>query len=211
MIPRGVLVLTASARGSKLARMRRFFWLYLVLTLVAAAPARADEAPSLPPKSAAEQTNELFDRLAKSRDPQEAAGIESAIERLRMRSGSDTDDLLMGRAIEAMQQQNNPLALSLLDALVDLAPDWAEAWNKRATVRYFEGDSRGSMRDIARTLKLEPRHIGALAGMGAILSDAGLLDEAARAYDRALTIAPEYQVLRDAADRVKAKLAGRSL
>jgi len=187
------------------------------VALFAMTPARAQEtrastsAESAPVKTQAQQTDELFDRLAKSQDPVEAAGLVSAIDRLRQHSGSDTSDLLMARAVQAMATQNYTLATSLLDAILDLRPEWAEAWNKRATVRYVSGDSRGSMADIAQTLKREPRHLGALAGLGAILQESGRLDDAKRAYDRALAIAPEYQPMRDAAERVNAALARRSL
>jgi tetratricopeptide (TPR) repeat protein len=192
--------------------MSRLLALSLAVALASTGLGRAAEPVAPPPvKSASEQADELFDRLAKTADEEEAAGIVSALERLRLRSGSDTSDLLMARALKAMEADNYPLALSLLDAIVDLRPDWSEAWNKRATVRYFAGDFRGSMADIAETLKREPRHIGALAGMGSILEEAGLGEEALRAYQRGLEIAPHYQPLKDAADRLRAELAGQAL
>ena len=197
--------------------MRRFSWVVFSVAFFAMTPACAQDAlASAPPESApaktpAQQTDELFDRLAKTTDPAEAAGLVAAIDRLRLHSGSDTGDLLMSRALQAMGTQNYPLARSLLDTILDLRPEWAEAWNKRATVRYVSGDSEGSMADIAQTLKREPRHLGALAGLGAILQEAGRLDDAKRAYDRALAIAPQYQPMRDAAERVNAALARRSL
>ncbi len=200
--------------------MKRIFWFPLALALFGATLAHAQKAPPAAPDSAApappakttaELTDELFDRLAKSEDPEEAAGIVAAIERLWLRSGSDSSDLLMSRAIQAMGGEDYPLALSLLDVIVETQPDWAEGWNKRATARYFSGDSRGSMADIAETLKRNPRHIGALSGLGAILEEAGLREDALRAFQRALTFAPHYQPLVDSADRLKAALAGRSL
>jgi tetratricopeptide (TPR) repeat protein len=193
--------------------MLRIVALTFVLAIASMALADAADtvAPPPPAKSATEQADELFDRLANTADDEEAAGIVSALERLRLRSGSDTSDLLMTRALKAMEGENYPLALSLLDRIVDLRPDWTEAWNKRATVRYFAGDSRGSMADIAETLKREPRHVGALAGLGAILEEAGLREEALRAYQRGLEIAPHYQPLKEAVDRLKAELAGQAL
>ena len=193
--------------------MLRFAALSFALAIGLTGLARAaDPAPPSPPaKTATEQADELFDRLAKTTDGEEAAGIVSALERLRLRSGSDASDLLMARAVQAMEGENYPLALSLLDSIVDLRPDWTEAWNKRATVRYFAGDSRGSMADIAETLKREPRHIGALAGMGAILEEAGRREDALRAYQRGLDIAPHYQPMKEAFDRLKAELAGQAL
>jgi tetratricopeptide (TPR) repeat protein len=205
--------------------MIRPCWLVFTTAIVISAPVRADDAqpPSAtaepqakPPaepeaKTPAEAAAELFDRLARTQDADEAAGIVSAISRLWLASGSDTSDLLMSRALQAMQEKSYPLALEVLDAVVDLQPDWAEAWNKRATVRYLAGDSEGSMADIAETLKREPRHLGALAGLGAILEEAGRREEALQVYQRGLDIAPQYRPMKDAVERLKAALAGQTL
>jgi tetratricopeptide (TPR) repeat protein len=200
--------------------------LALAVVLAASAPVRADDdarppdatgqtqakTPAEPEaKTPAEAAAELFDRLARTQDSDEAAGIVSALDRLWLESGSDTSDLLMSRALQAMQGKSYPLALEVLDAIVDLQPDWAEAWNKRATVRWLAGDSKGSMADIAETLKLEPRHLGALAGLGAILEEAGQREEALRVYQRGLDIAPNYGPMKDAVKRLKAAVAGQTL
>jgi tetratricopeptide (TPR) repeat protein len=195
--------------------MMPFRWFLFALALAAGAPARADTPPpaavEAPAKTQAQQVDELNDRLAKATDPDEAAGIVAALSRLRLQSGSDTSDLLMTRAIRAMEAKEYPLALTLLDTVVGLHPDWAEGWNKRATVRFYAGDAKGSMADIAQTLKRDPKHVGALAGLGMILEESGLRDDALRAYERALTIAPKYQPLLDSVERVKKALEGRSL
>ncbi len=195
--------------------MTRLLWLSFVVALAAGAPARADAPPpsaaEAPAKTPARQLDELNDRLAKATDPDEAAGIIAALSRLRLHSGSDTCDLLMTRAIRAMDEKDFPLALSLLDAIVALEPDWAEGWNKRATARFYAGDSKGSMADIAQTLERDPKHIGALVGMGMILEEAGMREDALRAYERALLIAPHYQPMLDSVERVKKALEGRSL
>ncbi len=179
------------------------------------APARAGDTPApettAPQKTTEELAAELFDRLAKTRDSDEAAGIVSALDSLRLRSGSDSSEFLMTRALQATQAKSYPLALTLLDAIVDLQPDWAEGWNKRATVRFLAGDTQGSMADVAQTLKRDPKHLGALAGMGAMLEEAGLKDQALRAYERGLEIAPAYRPMKDAVERLKAELAGQSL
>jgi tetratricopeptide (TPR) repeat protein len=200
--------------------------LALAVVLAASAPVRADDdarppdatgqtqakTPAEPEaKTPAEAAAELFDRLARTQDSDEAAGIVSALDRLWLESGSDTSDLLMSRALQAMEGKSYPLALEVLDAIVDLQPDWAEGWNKRATVRWLAGDSKGSMADIAETLKLEPRHLGALAGLGAILEEAGQREEALRVYQRGLDIAPNYGPMKDAVKRLKAAVAGQTL
>ena len=192
----------------------------LVLSL-GGAPAVAQKAPTAPapspqaaapaPQTPREQLDALFGRLAASKDSEESAGIVAAIDRLNLRSGSDTSDLLMSRAVATMESGNYPVSLSLLDALVSLQPDWAEGWNKRATARYLAGDEKGAVADIAQTLTRDPRNLGALAGLGTILEDAGQRDQALGAYQRALTIAPQWQPIVDAVARVKAALAGQAL
>src|SRR5207237_8923747 len=98
----------------------------------------------------------------------------ASIEGLWLQSESDTANLLMQRAIVSMQARQYPLALSLFDKLVALEPDWAEAWNQRATTRFLAGDTDSAMADLNQVMKLEPRHFGALTGMGMILQGAGL-------------------------------------
>ena len=80
--------------------------------------------------------------------------------------------------------------MKILDATVALQPDWAEGWNARATARYLDDDYDGSMADIAQTLKREPRHLGALMGMAAILEARGKTEDALKVYERALRLRP---------------------
>jgi tetratricopeptide (TPR) repeat protein len=180
------------------------------------APARA-ETPSAPAalspekSSRAREIDELYARLAVATDPEEAGGIVGAIGRDFVNSDSDTANLLMARGIVAMQQQNYEAGEAILDSLVKLDPDWAEAWNKRATLRYLDGDIEGSMADIAQTLKREPRHLGALSGMGMIFEARGQRDQALKVYQRALSIAPHWRGAIDPVERLKAALAGESL
>ena len=82
--------------------------------------------------------------------------------------------LTMQRASAAVSARQFPLALELFDKIVLLRPTWAEAWNKRATVRFLGDDMDGAMEDIEQVLKLEPRHFGALTGMGFIMQKEGL-------------------------------------
>ncbi len=197
--------------------MTRCSTLACAILLAFGAPAQARDAP--PPaqapataaQSPSEKLDELFARLASTEDADECAGIVAAIDRLNLQSGSDTSDLLMARAMATMESGNYPVSLALLDAIVALRPEWAEGWNKRATARYLAGDAKGAMSDIAQTLARDPKRLGALAGMGMILEDAGLRDQALRAYERALTIAPSWRPMSEAAARVRAALAGRAL
>lgn len=153
----------------------------------------------------------LFDRLAKASDPDEAGGIAALIERTWMRSGSDTADLLMSRAVAAMGSDHRDVATALLDKIVVLAPDWAEGWNKRATLRFLEDDDAGSMEDLSHVLALEPRHFGALSGMGFILKRNGLDAGALKALRKALALYPENPDLRKAVEQLTPEVEGRDL
>ena len=171
----------------------------------------AKPEPAPPVQTRQQKLDDLFARLAASKDAAETNGLIAAIDRLQLESGSNTGDFLMARAIAALGTRNLQVSRSLLDKIVVLRPDWAEAWNKRATVRYLLGDERGSMADIARVLVLEPRHFGALSGMGMILERGGFNDDALRAYRRALEIAPQLESLRTAVERLTAAARGQSL
>lgn len=173
----------------------------------------ATESPSTKPPvpTPAAALDSLFQRLAHAADPGEAQGITSAIERLWLRSGSDTADMLMGRVLIAMQANDHGLALQLLDSLIALEPDWAEAWNKRATVRFLEHDDAGSMNDISHVLTLEPRHYGALAGMGFILHRNHLDKRALQTYRRLLEVNPQQSEIRKTVDKLTLDVEGREL
>ena len=105
------------------------------------------------PPTRKEMLDRLFDRLAKTGDVDEANGIASLIQHVWMHSGSDTADLLMSRAVEAMNSEHKDVAVTLLDKIIRIDPDWAEAWNKRATLRYLDNDDAGSMEDISHTAR----------------------------------------------------------
>ena len=167
--------------------------------------------PSDPQKGRQKVLDDLFDRLAKAQDDREAKGVSGAIERVWMHSGSDTADLLMGRAMQALQRKDYALSQELLNAVVEIEPDWAEAWNKRATVRYLADDAMGSMQDIARVIKLEPRHFGALSGMGFILQRSGFDKRALEAFRKALEISPQQEEIRRLVEKLTLSVEGQGI
>jgi tetratricopeptide (TPR) repeat protein len=191
--------------------MRRFgcLSLALFLGLTPLAQAALSSAPAAE-ESSARELDRLYDRLARTRFPDEAVGILAEIDHMRLQSGSDTADLLLGRAIKARASSDMPLALKLLDAVVDLYPDWSEAWSQRAAVRFQSGDSDGAMADIAQTLKRDPRDIGALAGLAAMMLESGNPEASLKVYDRALKLAPAYEPLKEARARAQTEVWSRS-
>jgi tetratricopeptide (TPR) repeat protein len=164
-----------------------------------------------PAKTPAEERADLYTRLAASKDADETGGIITRLLHSYSESGSDTADLLLKRARQAIGVENYADALKILDTTVALQPDWAEGWNARATVRYLDDDYKGSMADIAQTLKRDPRHIGALMGMGMILEAREKREDALKIYQRVLEIAPHWRNAQEAADKLKAALAGSEL
>jgi tetratricopeptide (TPR) repeat protein len=175
-----------------------------------------DQAPQAkkdepPPKTPAEQRADLYARLAASKDADETEGVITLLLHSYSESGSDTADLLLKRARQAIGIENYADALKILDSEIAILPDWAEGWNARATARYLDDDYNGSMADIAQTLKREPKHIGALMGMGMILEARGKKEDALQVYNRVLAIAPHWRNAQDAADKLKAAVAGSEL
>lgn len=163
------------------------------------------------PPTRAESLDALFGRLAKTKDPDEATGIASLIQRMWMESGSNTADLLMARAMAAMGNDNHVVARALLDKIVNLRPTWVEGWNKRATLRFLDEDDAGSMEDISHALALEPRHFGAISGLGFILKRNGQEKAALKALRRAEEIYPESPGIRKAVDELVPSVEGRDL
>jgi tetratricopeptide (TPR) repeat protein len=164
-----------------------------------------------PPKTAAEERADLYARLAASKDADETGGIITLLLNSYSESGSDTADLLLKRAHQAIGVENYADAVKILDTTIALLPNWAEGWNARATARYLDDDYNGSMADIAQTLKREPNHLGALMGMGMILEARGKREDALKVYERVLEIAPHWRNAQGAADKLKAALGGSEL
>jgi tetratricopeptide (TPR) repeat protein len=132
----------------------------------------------------------LFERLKSSVNPQEAQLVEVLIWQVWAESGDPASDSLMALGVQTMQMGNLPGALDLFDAVTTRKPDFAEGWNKRATVLYLMGAYEASARDVDKTLALEPRHFGALSGLG-LINMALERDEAAvAAFEAALKIHP---------------------
>lgn len=132
----------------------------------------------------------LFAQLRDPADANAALGIEARIWDGWMHGGSNDENEALAKATQTMNVGAFPSALRQLDALVASAPDFPEAWNKRATLLFLMGRYDESLADIVKTLDLEPRHFGALSGRGMIYARLGREVEAIAAFKEALTINP---------------------
>ena len=153
----------------------------------------------------------LFDALKVAPDAESAKAIENRIWALWMVSGSDTCNLLMGRAKMAADGKDYDLALTLLNAVVELKPDYVEGWNRRATIYYLKKDYAHSIADIREVLAREPRHFGALSGLGLILQEIGDDKHALEAYRRVLAIDPRQEHIAETVKSLSEKVEGRGI
>jgi tetratricopeptide (TPR) repeat protein len=157
-----------------------------------------------------EKLDELFGQLADA-DEGQAQRIEREIWSEWSKSGSPTMDLLLERGRAAMQAGEPEIAIEHLTALTDHAPDFAEGWNALATAYFQAGEYGPSIADIGKTLTLNPRHFGALSGLGMIMEELGDTEGALEAYKAALAIHPHLQGVKDSVERLEAEAAGQEL
>lgn len=134
--------------------------------------------------------DELFDKLLACADPTEAAHIEDAIWTVWMHHNHEGAELALERATADIAARNYDLAETRLAILLRRRPDWAEAWNKRATLYYVLERDDESVAAIHRTLEIEPRHFGAMCGLGEILRSHGDTEAACLAFSMALRVHP---------------------
>lgn len=133
---------------------------------------------------------DLFEALQDSRDPATLQRLEADIWDIWLDSGRDDVNQLMSEGIAAMRLDDLDTALAKFQRITDLAPEFAEGWNKRATVYYLRDELESSVRDIQRTLALEPRHFGALSGMGLIFMKLGDTTGAIQAFRGVMEVHP---------------------
>jgi tetratricopeptide (TPR) repeat protein len=153
----------------------------------------------------------LFGALKVAPDEASAKAIEDRIWALWIASGSDTCTLLMSRVKAATDEKDYDLAIRLLNAVIAIKPDYVEAWNRRATVYYLKQDYAHAIADIRQVLAREPRHFGALSGLGLILQDIGDDKDALDAYRKALAIDPHLENIPDVVKTLTEKVEGRDI
>jgi Tfp pilus assembly protein PilF len=173
------------------------------LKLILAAPTRRP-APSLP-----RRLDQLFAELLRAAGAPEASQIEDQIWTLWMSHRDPAAEEDLERATRAIAAGDYDEAEQLLDQLVAAHPDFAEAWNKRATLYFRQGRDAESVHDIRQTLELEPRHFGAICGFGQICLRHGDRAGALFAFDAALRINPHLGTIRATVEKLAAEGQGR--
>jgi tetratricopeptide (TPR) repeat protein len=153
----------------------------------------------------------LFGALKVAPDDVTAKAIEERIWALWTVSRSDTTTLLMSRVQTAIEQKDLDLAIKLLDGVIKIKPNYVEAWNRRATIYYMKKDYGHALGDIREVLRREPRHFGALSGLGLIMQDIGDDKQALEIYRRTLAVYPRMQRIPDLVKTLQEKVEGRDI
>jgi tetratricopeptide (TPR) repeat protein len=154
------------------------------------------EKPLKPAEKRAEQLDILFAHLRRPGIP--STPVEQRIWALWASSDSPTAEVLLQQAARAIDDRAPAEALSILDRLVGAFPDYAEAWNKRATLYFMMKRDEQALKDLEKVLDLEPRHFGALAGRGVIFERQKKYSAARNAYKDALAVNPTLEQVKDA-------------
>jgi tetratricopeptide (TPR) repeat protein len=170
-----------------------------------------DSIPKPPAGDKTRNLDFLFEALKIAPDDDSAKAIENRIWALWATAGGDTGNLLMSRAKKAIDGKDIDLAIRLLNATIEVRPDFVEAWNRRATMYYLKKDFGDAMADIRHVLSVEPRHFGALAGLGTILEEVGDEKHALEAYRKALAVHPHLKGIAEHVKELADKIEGRDI
>jgi tetratricopeptide (TPR) repeat protein len=201
-------------------RFLSFSVLFFALLIVPLAGAGAQQANAPAASAGAAEENgkekarpeptvdELFDRLKREPNGVAARRIAQQIIEKFNDSGSATVNMLMGRAASAMASEKTELAQDMLTQVIVLAPDFAEGWNRRATLNYATGNIGESLYDIEQVLTIEPRHFGALSGLATILQSTGQDRKALEVWYRLLAVYPALSEAQQAVTELEDKLSG---
>ena len=177
--------------------------LLLCSALACAGPLAADQNDP--------QLDTLFARLQKLRDATAAAPVEQQIWQIWVTHENPALQEQMNAGIRALNGNRLQQALTIFNQLISQAPDWAEAWNKRATLHYLLGNHEESMADIEQVLQREPFHFGAMSGLGLVNLAQGNYFAAHRAFQRLLEVYPAMPGVRDTLAELDARLGRQSI
>ena len=147
--------------------------------------------------------NDLFLELKSAPTMGHAAGIEVQIWHLWNLTNDPAVDRILAGGTAAMNHGGFDAALASFNTVIEMRPDFAEGWNKRATLYYLTGDYERSIADVERTLALEPRHFGALSGLGLITMALARHGDALAAFEAALAVHPNMPNARRMVKRLR--------
>ena len=170
-----------------------------------------DQLPNIPKGERNRNVDFLFGALKVAPDDASAKEIENRIWSLWTEANNETTNLLMSRAKKAADDKDYDLAIRMLSSIIEIKPDFTEAWNRRATIYFLKKDYTNSMADIAKVLAREPRHFGALSGLGLIMQEIGDDKHALDAYRKALEVHPHLKGINDKVKSLKEKVEGRDI
>jgi tetratricopeptide (TPR) repeat protein len=177
-------------------------------------PSSKGTSPQASPKSPEEREKalaNLYAHLATAEGEESAKTTAEAIERLWLYSGSDTINLLMERAQVAINEKKFELARKLLDHIVELAPDFAEGWNRRAYLNYMDNNLPRALGDLRRTLALDPNHFKALEGLAQILREIGEKKASLKAFQQLLEVHPYWSGAKQAIEELGREVDGQGI
>lgn len=167
-----------------------------VMLVFAAVPADAAQDARLDP---------LFEKLKAATDAREAQIYENAIWRVWLEPDDGAINSLMRLGLDAQNRGDMFGAFAIYDAITGLKPDYAEGWNRRATVLFLLDRLEESRKDAEKTLELEPRHFGALSGLGLIAMRQNHPDKALEVLEKALAINPHMANVRGHVEQLRKK------
>ena len=197
------MVQDASAGTVTIRILSLFFMSALAMRLLTGLSAVADQTDP--------RLGTLFVQLKGAPTAETARALEAEIWNIWMQSGNDRVDGLMASGVMGLNRADYDRALDAFSQIVTLAPNFAEGWNKRATTLYLMGRFSDSIKDIEKVLVLEPRHFGALSGLGLCDTQLNKPKEALSAFERALNVDPNMPGLKLRVDELKKRLERESI
>ena len=154
---------------------------------------------------------DLYERLIAADSAESAETVAESIEQMWLHSGSDTTNLLMERALEALHGKKPDVAIKLLDGVLKLQPGYAEAWNRRAYVHFSQKEYGKALLDLRHVLAIEPRHFKAINGLATILREFGDKRGALKAYRMLVEVHPFDTDAQQAIKELEREVEGESL
>jgi len=179
------------------------------VALLSPLAAQAANAPTHPAGKPPLET--LFGELGRADSPEDAKPIEDRIGSIFLQSGSPSVDLLMARFTAAQAARDSVTARKLIEAITDIAPDYAEGWHGRAALQRALGDDSGAIVSLEHVILLNPRHFVALYELGSLLEDYGNKSGALKLYRKALELDPQLEGARKHVDALTRDVEGQGI